>query len=91
MPNISVRMSEGEVEDLDEFVEAVRAYYERGAGDVAVLGRIARETSRSSAIRDLLLSWKQGRTREMFPRDDMELVRFAAIESTRLDGSRVDP
>lgn len=77
---ISMSMSDEEVECLNELVEAVRAYYERGAGDVAVLGRIARETNRSSAIRDLLLSWKQGRTREMFPRDDLEVIRITTVD-----------
>ncbi len=55
MPTISVRISDRDAEALDRLVTSVRAYYEREAQKMPVLGQI--ETTRSSALRDLLSAW----------------------------------
>jgi hypothetical protein len=66
VPNVSVRLSDQEVGILDEFVEAMEAYYEREGKRVPALRTI--KTSRSSAFRDLLSSWKHGMNApEVFP------------------------
>ena len=56
MPNISVRLSDDDLLTLDELVEAVRLYYIRQAEKVPALREV--ETTRSSALRDLLSAWK---------------------------------
>ena len=68
MPSISIRLSDDDVETIDRLVVAVRAYYEREAKAMPVLAQVARETTRSSALRDLLLAWKHGCC-EQFSRD----------------------
>jgi hypothetical protein len=77
--HISARMSDDEIEILDRLVVAVRAYYEREAVNVPALGphlaKLAKETTRSSALRDLLLAWKHGKADEMFSRDITEAIK----------------
>jgi predicted transcriptional regulator len=58
MINLSVRLSDDDLQTLDELVEAVRCYYKRQAEQVPALRQI--ETTRSSALRDLLSSWRHG-------------------------------
>ena len=69
MPNLSLRMSDDEVETLDRLVVAVRAYYESQSKTMPMLAQVAKETTRSSALRDLLLAWKHGDANSMFSRD----------------------
>jgi hypothetical protein len=58
MPNLSIRLSDEEVEILDRLVIGVRAYYERQVVIFPPAAKLAKETTRSSALRDLLLSWE---------------------------------
>lgn len=58
--HISVRMSDEEIETLDRLVDAVRAHYEDQAKTTPVFAQLAKDVTRSSALRDLLLSWKYG-------------------------------
>jgi hypothetical protein len=60
MPNLSIRFNNQEVEDLDRLVVAVRSFYEREATGFAPAAKLATETTRSSALRDLLLAWRRG-------------------------------
>ena len=66
--NISVRLDDDSVETLNRLVIAVRAYYERESQTMPALAQLARETNKSSALRDLLLAWKHGKADEMFSR-----------------------
>jgi hypothetical protein len=60
MPNLSIRLSDKEAEDLDRLVIGVRSYYESEAVVFPPAEKLARETTRSSALRDLLLAWRRG-------------------------------
>lgn len=66
MPNLSIRITNEDEENLDALVVAVRAYYERMADVMPIAGRYAKETTRSSALRDLLLAWKRGEADKLF-------------------------
>lgn len=70
MPNISIRISETDEQNLDALVIAVRAYYERVAAQnspfAGAASQLAREVTRSSALRDLLLAWKRGEANDLF-------------------------
>lgn len=68
MPTLSIRINEDDEKTLDRLVVAVRAYYEREARAMPVLAQLAKETTRSSALRDLLLAWKHGSC-DQFSRD----------------------
>lgn len=59
MPNLSIRFSDEETEALDRLVIAVRAFYEGAAPDFPAAAQLARETTRSSALRDLLRAWQR--------------------------------
>lgn len=69
MPNLSLRISEADEENLDRLVIAVRAYYAHMANTLPIAAQMARETTRSSALRDLLLAWKRGEADELFKCD----------------------
>jgi hypothetical protein len=69
MPNLSLRISEADEENLDRLVVAVRAYYSHMADTLPVAAQMARETTRSSALRDLLLAWKRGEANTLFKCD----------------------
>jgi len=58
MPNISVRLSDEDIEILDQLVVGVRAYYLRKSETMPTLRTI--DTTRSSALRHLLAAWKHG-------------------------------
>lgn len=60
MPTFSVRLSDQDVETLDRLVVAVRAYYEGLAPSFPPAAGLAREVTRSSALRDLLSAWEHG-------------------------------
>jgi hypothetical protein len=60
MPNLSIRLNDKDVETLDRLVIGVRAYYEREAKKMPALHQLAKETTRSSALRDLLSAWDHG-------------------------------
>lgn len=67
MPNFSVRLSDTDVQILDKLVVAMRAYYAVQAQSVPQLRSI--ETTRSSALRDLLSAWDHGMNApEVFPK-----------------------
>jgi hypothetical protein len=67
--NLSIRMDDRQVQTLDRLVIAVRAYYESQSKNVPAFAGIARDTTRSSALRDLLLAWEHGKADELFSRD----------------------
>lgn len=55
--SFSIRINQEDEERLDRLVVAVRAFYAHAPEPFA---RLAGETSRSSALRDLLLAWDRG-------------------------------
>lgn len=57
MPVISIKVHERDLDTLDKLVIAVRAYYERQVPTCPPAAALARNTTRSSAIRDLLSAW----------------------------------
>jgi hypothetical protein len=68
--NLSVRFSDRDIESLDRLVVANRVFYESQAQAFPAAAQMAREATRSSAIRDLLLTWERGEdARERFSRN----------------------
>jgi hypothetical protein len=63
--NISLRINDDELETLDRLVVACRAYY--NGSDIPVVKQLARNVTRSSALRDLLLAWKHGCVEQFDP------------------------
>lgn len=79
MPNLSIRLSDKEAEDLDRLVVATRAYYERQVAIFPPAAKLAQEATRSSALRDLLLAWRRGDDiHSMFSRELTELAKDGA-------------
>lgn len=72
MPTLSIRLSDEEAATLDRLVVAVRAYYDTASKDMPLLAQVGRETTKSSALRDLLLAWKHGKADELFNREITE-------------------
>jgi hypothetical protein len=56
--DLHIRIDQEDLDRLDRLVVAFRAYYERQPMPAAK--RLAKETTRSSALRDLLLAWEHG-------------------------------
>jgi predicted transcriptional regulator len=69
MTNLSIRFDDQLLATLDKLVIATRAYYESQANQIPAFAAIAQNTTRSSALRDLLLAWDHGKANELFSRE----------------------
>lgn len=66
MPSFHVRLSDEESAMLDRLTAAVRAKYQAMAVTIPRFAQIAEETTRSSALRDLLAAWDHGQADKAF-------------------------
>jgi hypothetical protein len=70
MHNLSIRLTDTELAELDQLVAATRRYYQDKAITNPGCARIADACTRSSAIRDLLNAWRRGQANELFIAND---------------------
>ena len=66
MPSFHVRLSDEESAMLDRLTAAVQAKYRSMAVTIPRFNQIAEETTRSSALRDLLAAWDHGQADTAF-------------------------
>lgn len=66
MPQLTFRFSDEEIAQLDRLKDAVRTRYEQMAVTMPRFSDLARETTRSSALRDLLAAWDNGQADTAF-------------------------
>lgn len=73
MPQLTFRFSDEEMAILDRLTDAVRGRYQDMAITIPRFAQIAEETTRSSALRDLLAAWDHGQADTAFnPSNDTE-------------------
>lgn len=75
MPDFHFRLSDDELAQLDRLTDAVRARYEHIALTIPRFAAVAADTTRSSALRDLLAAWDRGNADTAFTIDDREMER----------------
>lgn len=66
MPSFHVRLSDEEDAMLDRLTEAVKNRYEHMAITMPIFAKLARNTTRSSALRALLAAWADGQADTAF-------------------------
>lgn len=90
--SFSIRLNEDDEARLDRLVVAVRAFYESAP---PAFVRLAGETTRSSALRDLLLAWDRGdNIQAMFSRGPVVQARSRTTKAAAPNAApvmRTDP